>query len=269
MSNTEMNPVFTAAVRQMLVATVQSAPRVRRRWRWRLGGGMLVGLTLVTGGAALAAGVFSAPGAPIDTQLGNMVTATRTGTATIDLGPAPATATDVSLSLTCLSVGTFNFPNGSSMSCTAADFRTTPPSDGPASEVVPLGPGVDSVTITTSADASWTLRAMFVNRVTTSWGVNAKGETYGVMNQQGTPDLIAADQGQTSGFIKASDVNCASGPKPTSPAQALEWQKEHQNQSVSIPLYQSDGTTVIGTFILGSTGPNIRIVPLSSLGLDC
>jgi hypothetical protein len=198
-----------------------------------------------------------------------MVTATRTGTGTIALGRAPATATDLSLSLTCLSVGTFNFPNGSSMSCSAADLSQTPPSDGPASEVMPLGPGVNSVTITTSANATWTLRAMYVNQVTTSWGVNAKGETYGVMNQQGTPDLIAADQGGTSGYIKASDMNCASGPKPTSPAQALEWQSAHQNQSVSIPLYQSNGTTVIGTFILGSTGPNIRIVPLSSLGLNC
>lgn len=122
MSNTEMNPVFTAALRQMLVATVQGAPRVRRRWRLHLGGGLLVGLTLVSGGAALAAGVFNAPGAPIDTQLGNMVTATRTGTATIALGPAPATATDLSLSLTCLSVGTFTFPKGSSMSCSAADL---------------------------------------------------------------------------------------------------------------------------------------------------
>ncbi len=269
MSNTELNPVFTVAVRQMLIATVQGASRVRHRWRWHLGGGMLVGLTLVSGGVALAAGVFSAPGAPIDTQRGNMVTATRTGTATIGLGPAPATATDLSLSLTCLSAGTFNFPNGSSMSCSAADLSQTPPSGGPASEVVRVSPGVDSVTITTSANATWTLRAMYVNRVTTSWGVNAKGETYGVMNQQGTPDLIAADQGRTSGYIKASDMNCASGPKPTLPAQALEWQSAHQYQSVSIPPYQSDGTTVIGTFILGSAGPNIRIVPLSSLGLNC
>ena len=269
MSNTEMNPVFTAALRQMLIETVQSAPRVRRRWRWRLGGGMLAGVTLVSGGAAIAAGVFSAPGAPIDTQLGNMVIATRTGTDTIALGRAPATATDVSLSLTCLSVGTFTFPNGSSMSCSAADLSQTPPSDGPASEVVPLSPGVSSVTITTSANATWTLRAMYVNRVTSSWGVNAKGETYGVMNQRGTPDLIVADQGGTSGYIKASDMNCAAGPKPTSPAQALQWQSAHQNESVSIPLYQSDGTTVIGTFIIGSTGPNIRTVPLSSLGLKC
>ena len=269
MSNTEMNPVFTAALRQMLIETVQSASRVRRRWRWRLGGGLLVGLTLVSGGVAIAAGVFSAPGSPIDAQLGNMVTATRTGTATIYLGPAPATATDLSLSLTCLSVGTFSFPNGSSASCSAADLSATPPSDGPTSEVVPLSPGVDSVTIATSANATWTLQAMYVNQVTTSWGVNAKGETYGVMNQQGTPDLIAANQGGTSGYIKSSDVNCAAGPKPTSPVQALQWQLAHQNESLSIPLYQSDGTTVIGTFIIGSTGPNIRIVPLSSLGLNC
>ena len=269
MSDTEMNPVFTAAVRQMLITAVQGAPRLRRRWRWRLGEGMLVGLTLVSGGAAIAAGVFSAPGAPIDTQLGNIVTATRTGTATIELGPVPATANDLSLSLTCLSVGTFNFPNGSSMSCSAADLSATPPVDGPASEVVPLRAGVDSVTITTSAVATWTLTAMYVNRVTSSWGVNALGETYGVINQRGTPDLIAVDQGGVSGYIKSTDMNCAAGPKPTSPSQALQWQSAHQNESVSIPIYQGDGTTIIGTFVLGSTGPNIRVVPLSSMGLNC
>ena len=269
MSNAEMNPVFTAAVRQMLITTVQGAPRAHRRWRWRMGGGLLVGLTLVSGAAALVAGVFSEPGAPIDTQLGNIVTATRTGTATIDLGPVPASASDLSLSLTCLSAGTFNFPNGSSMICSAADLSTAPPIDGPASEVVPLSSGVDSVTITTSADATWTLTAMYVNRVNTSWGVNANGETYGVMNQQGTPDLIAVDQGGFSGYIKSSDMNCAAGPKPTSPAQALQWQSAHQNESVSISIYQSDGTTIVGTFILGSTGPNVRVVPLSSMGLNC
>jgi len=272
MSTLEMDPVFTAALRDALVTTVNNTPRVRRRWRWRLGTGTFVGLTLVAGGVALAAGVFSPPGAPIDTSLGNVVNATRTGTATIALGPPPAGATSLSLALTCLTPGTFYFPNGSSMSCNASDFSHQPPIDGPASEVVPLSPGVDSVTISASANATWSLQVTYVNRVTTSWGVNASGETYGVTNQQGTPDLIAVviDQGKTQGYVESSELNCAGGGGVESPAQALKWDKDSQNRNVSIPVYESDGTTVIGTFIVGNaTGPNASTVPLSFLSLGC
>jgi hypothetical protein len=171
MSTMEMDPVFTAALREALVATVKDTPRVRRRWRWRLGAGTFVSLTLVAGGLALASGVFSPPGAPIDTSLGSGMTVTRTGPATIALGPPPAGATSLSLALTCLSVGTFYFPNGSSESCDATDLNLP---FHQASEVVPLSPGVDTVTIKTSANASWTLRAVYVNRVTTSWGADLR-----------------------------------------------------------------------------------------------
>jgi hypothetical protein len=271
MSTTEMDPVFTSALREVLEATVKDTPRVRRRWRWRLRAGVFVGLTFVGGGVALAAGMFSPPGAPINTQLGSVVTAVRTGTATIDLGPPPAGATDLSLTLTCLSVGTFGFPNGSSVSCNAADIGQ-PPIARQVSEVVPLSPGVDTVTISTSANASWSLQVTYVNQVTTSWGVNASGETYGVQNQKGTPNLIAVviDQGKTQGYVESSELNCASGGNVASPAQALKWNKVSHNRNISIPVYESDGTTVIGTFIVGNaTGPNAPTVPLSSLSSDC
>jgi hypothetical protein len=272
MSTLEMDPVFTAALREVLVATVEDTPRVRRRWRWRLGAGMFVGSTLVAGGVALAAGVFSPPGAPIDTPLGSIVTVTRTGSATIDIGPPPARATDLSLTLTCLTVGTFDFPNGSSVSCDAADLSHPPPAARQASEVVPLSPSEHTVTIDTSANASWTLQAMYVNRVTTPWGINASGESYGVQNKNGTPDLIAVvvDQGKTQGYVKAAEINCAAGGDVESPAQALDWDKASQNRNISIPVYESNGTTVIGTFIVGdASGPNALTVPLSSLSLDC
>jgi hypothetical protein len=271
MSTMEMDPVFTAALREVLVATVEDTPRVRRQWRWRVGTGTFVGLTLVAGGVALAAGVFSPPGAPIDTPLGGAVTATRTGTATIDIGTPPAGATDLSLSFTCLTAGTFDFPDGSSSVCDAADLLR-PPIYRSGSEVLPLTPGVDTVTITTSANASWTLQVTYVNRVATPWGVNASGETYGVQNQSGTPDLIAVviDQGKTQGYVEASELNCASGSAVESLAQARKWDQDSQNRNVSIPVYESDGTTVIGTFIVGNaTGPNALTVPLSSLSSDC
>jgi len=269
MSTMEMDPVFTTALREVLVATVRDTPRARRRWRWRAGTGVFLGLTVVAGGVALASGVFSPPGAPVNSPLGNVVIASRTGTATIDLGVPPANTTDVSLALTCLTVGTFYFPNGSSMSCNSADVAHTPPIDRQASEVVPLTVGVDTVTIKSSVNASWTLQAIYVNQVTAPWGVNASGETYGVANQHGTPDLIAADQGIT-GYVKASDLNCAASGDVKSPGEALAWDKASRNRNISIPVYESNGVTIVGTFILGdATGPNARTVTLSSLSLNC
>ena len=67
---------------------------------------------------------------------------------------------------------------------------------------------------------------MYVNRVTTPWGTNASGQTYGVSNQNGTPDLVAViiDQGKVQGYVKASDLDSASGNYVVhSPAQALAW----------------------------------------------
>jgi hypothetical protein len=272
MSTREMDPVFTAALREVLIATVEDTPRVRRRWRWRFGAGMFVSSTLVASGVALAAGVFSPPGSPIDTPLGSVVSVTRTGSATIEIGPPPARATDLSLTLTCLTVGTFDFPNGSSLSCDAADLRQPPPDAQDAIEVVPLSPGEHTVTIETSANASWTLQAMYVNRVTTPWGTNASGQTYGVQNQNGTPDLIAVvvDQGKTHGYVKSAELSCAARGDVQTLAQALAWDKASQNRNISIPVYESDGATVIGTFIIrGASGPGARTVPLSSLSLDC
>jgi len=267
MSTLEMDPVFTEALRGVLAETVEESSRVRRRWGWRLGASMLGGLVLVGGGVALAAGVFSAPGAPIDTQLGNFASATRNGTATIDLGPRPATANDLSLKLTCDSAGTFTFPNGSSLSCGATEV-SNPPILRTASEIVPLSTGVDNVTITTSTNASWTLQIAYVNQVTTSWGVNASGKTFGVQNQQGTPDLLAVviNGGETDGYVESSELNCAGGGDVQTLAEARTWDKVSANRSVSIPVYQSNGTTVIGTFVVGDAS---QIVPLASLSLGC
>src|SRR5581483_9582326 len=103
MTTGQMDPVFASALRDALVAQVTAAPRRLFVWRWRVGLGVLAGTTVVAGGAALAASLLSQPGAPVDTQLGTLVTAARTGTATINLGPVPTGANDLSLTLTCMS----------------------------------------------------------------------------------------------------------------------------------------------------------------------
>jgi hypothetical protein len=271
MSTLEMDPVFTASLREALIANAVTAPRARRRWRWRVGAGMIVSLTLAAGGVALATGLFSQPGAPINTQLGSIVTVTRTGTAAINIGPQPTGTTDISLKLTCLTAGSFVFPNGSSMTCSAADL-SRPSAERTASEVVPISTGVDVLTIKTSSNATWTLQANYVNQVSTAWGVNASGETFGVPNQKGTPDLVAVFVANPNvhGYVKESQLNCAAGGDVSSPAEAVEWDKVSQNLNVTIPVYESDGVTVIGAFTVGeATGPDARTASLSSLSLGC
>jgi hypothetical protein len=297
MTTEQMDPVFASALRGALVAHVKATRHRRFVWRWRVGLGMLAGTTVVAGGAALAAGLLSQPGAPVDTQLGNLVTATRTGTATINLGPVPTGATDISLSLTCRSAGTFSFSDGS-MSCSPADLLhppsvdrqaskgvTGPPDqikvlhpppgdDNQASWVFPPYPGQRSVTITASQGASWALEAAYINRVISPWTTNARGETYGVMSQGGFPDLVAVviDRGKLQGYVKANDLNCAMSLGAVhSPTEALAWDKASEDRHISVPVYKSDGTTVIGTFVIygASTRPGARTVPLSSLHLNC
>ena len=58
MTTREMDPVFASALREALIANVERTPRLRRRWRWRLGIGVCAGSVFVGGGVALAAGVF-------------------------------------------------------------------------------------------------------------------------------------------------------------------------------------------------------------------
>lgn len=90
------------------------------------------------------------------------------------------------------------------------------------------------------------------------WPVNDRGQTYGV---QGTspisPDLIKAQGIDASGrlvegYILSSDE---AEPMPTSPAQALQQQEERRKNFPNgrvIPLYESDGMTVIGAFTIES-----------------
>ncbi|MGO8826215.1 MAG: hypothetical protein ACLQU9_13380 [Acidimicrobiales bacterium] len=94
---------------------------------------------------------------------------------------------------------------------------------------------------------------MYINQVITAWKTNAHGETYGVPTKKGFPDLIAVDVEKDGhqGYEKSSDLNCA--------------QENAQNRNVSIPVYESDGTTKIGNFIVGDRTPGTPTVPLSSL----
>jgi hypothetical protein len=253
MSEARMDRMFAHAVRQELIDGVAGTSRPRRRRLW-LGLGALVGLGILAGGgAAIAAGIWGVPGSPQVTTLAPSTHVTETGTATVVLGAAPAQTNDVHLELVCLSPGTFIFSDGAAVTCSPSDVGTR---SAATSYDLAAKPGQTSVTITASAGAHWALTAGWTIRTITKWGTNSHGQTYGAENSGGTPDLIAvlATNGKL-GYVFAQQLADVDGDTAaqhfTSPAQALAWQKAHEGQTTSIPVYKSDGRTQIGSFTVG------------------
>lgn len=247
MSTIEIDPAFSAALRAALVEHVaQTAVRQHRR-RVRVGVGAFLGLGLAAGGVAAAGNLLALPGADLASQLAAPLTVTRTGPATVELGAAPKGATHVTLELTCLTAGTFTFADGVRVACSGSDAATST-----ASYTLPLAPGQHATSIRAGEGDEWRLTATYVHLQSTAWAVNAKGDTYGVENGHGTPDLVAveATNGRT-GYAYATDLAKAEGSGFTSPAEALAWQDAHQGTSASIPVYEADGATVIGEFVIG------------------
>lgn len=184
------------------------------------------------------------------TPLSDPRTVTGTGTATVELGEPPAESTGVEITLGCLSPGTFEFPDGAGMSCSEVEVDRAQPSD--ARYVMALAKGQESIEIRATDGARWRVTTTYVSTDVTEWGVNAKGETYGVENVNGSPDLIFvfATNGKV-GYAYVAEMNAAWGPEPTSPEHALQMQEERAGQTVSVPVYESDGETVIGEFVMG------------------
>lgn len=194
------------------------------------------------------------PGMPRVTSHTDPVTSTHTGTSTVELGDRPEQATGVSTELQCLSAGRFTWPDGASMDCEAGDSSRLNPH---APYVLYLPPGQEHIVIEATDGASWRITTTYVSTAVTPWGVNANGDTYGVENEKGTPDLIAVQTTDgTPGYVYATDLQKADGPKSTSAPDPLTQQWGTENDAFTVPVYQADGDTVIGEFLTdgSSTG---------------
>lgn len=257
MNATHLDPTFRSALRAELVEHViadSSQSRtsrggaLSRSRRWVLRGGVAV-LVLGAAGTAYALSTTS-PGGTEVTGQGPDHTSEHTGSATVQLGPRPAAATGVEIGFWCLSPGKVTFPNGSAAACDGPDAQR---SDGlpPMTDRYDLAPGQDTLAVTAGEHTSWRITTRYVSTRVTSWGVNAKGETYGVMNEQGEPDLqlVLATNGRT-GYAYTRDLDNAGGPPPTDPAQAKE-RSDDLTVGKPVPVYESDGVTVVGQFIVG------------------
>lgn len=254
MNAPRMSDRFASTFRATLIEHIAHQQNPRRKRRIVLGSA--AALSLVLGGtvAATASGLLALPGATEVTTAGAVQSQTFTGTGSLELGPRPEGATGVSISFTCLSPGTFVFSDGASVTCVQADVAST---SNRTTYLLPLD-AIDksAVHISTSSAAVWTLTAGYVMAEVTDWAVNESGDTYGVINDRGQPDLIAAvATNGLQGYVYRRDLEDANGATAakgfTSPEDALEWQEQHEGQVRTIPVYEPDGVTVFGEFRVG------------------
>lgn len=94
-----------------------------------------------------------------------------------------------------------------------------------------------------------------------NYKVNENGQKYGsdlyATSIEAGPDLIlATGKDGTQGYVYSKDLYNDGGVK--TPEQAIKYQNEYAGKSRIIPLYASDGKTVIGKFIIGPGKAQIK-----------
>lgn len=234
MSTPTLDPVRAGAIEQELMNIRTPMSRLQRHQRRKrvltisLGSVVLVGA--LTGGAIV---VSNLPGWTTVTPLGETVTGSYTGTANVELGLVPADAAVVILDVTCTDGGAMKVPTAGggevSWDCSNPVRQDTIHiRDGR----LPAG-GTTFITITAAPDTDWTITAQYGTSDTTAWGVNADGQTYGVPNENGVPDLVAAmATNGKQGYTSTKEM------------------REFEGEGF-INVYSSDGTTIIGKFPIG------------------
>ena len=266
------------AIRAGLVAHVTRAPQRRRAWR-----GLFLVLAGAVAGGAVSAAAFAAtdvqpeaiaqpsgqptavlgapvaapagviPGAPIISLLGAPTSQTVTAKTSIPLEPRPAAATHARVTIAPVSVGSLSFGTDAAGNNPSGVWNDVADLGGGATWYdFPLNDSVDTLYLTPAGGFTGTVTIQYVNHVPTLLGVNPSGQTYGVSGSaaHGEPDLVAvtATNGR-DGYAFATALQ--GGPQPTSPTDALTQQKSNAGKSHTIPVYESDGVTVIGEFDIG------------------
>lgn len=282
----QFSPERSAAIRDQLISSVRGRPARRRKalGATLLLAGALVGAGASTAafaatgsfapaeipvdqptatlGDAVSAPPGTVPGSPVVSLLGSSEIVQVSGTKDLALEGIPVGATHVRVTLTMLSPGVISWGtdpegNNQSMSALAADIGS-PSAD--AWYDFPLEDATSKIYFTTSETATATAVVQYVNYVPTRLGVNAEGNTFGVDGgPDGAPDLVrvsgtGANGEQIEGYAWASDIAAFSPDhvaQPSDPEEALLWQAERDEKypgGWDIPVYDEDGSTVIGTF---------------------
>jgi hypothetical protein len=243
----KVRSAYADALRPVLLENVAAKKPARKR-RWWIAGTAAALLAISgTAGVAVAQLAFP-PGTPIVTEFSEQVTGTFTGTGTLDLGEVPPGANGIKVTVTCLTPGLFTLGEFGSMVCSPGDAGTV------SWGVVPLTLEQQStVTLETTPEAQWSIVAQFTKTIDTEWGVNEAGQTFGAPKGPDNPDLVPVSATNClRGYAYAADME-APGPDGMTWEEAQEYINGANRFDRSVPVYTSDGKTVIGEFIMPGT----------------
>lgn len=277
-------PQRAAAIRESLITVVaEQSPTRSRRAVWAallVVGGVVVGAG-GTAGAFAATGALTpthpqsqsssaypdavpappgvSPGSMLVSELGTPFTVEIDGAAEVPLPDAPFGATHLRATVTPTTPGTLTMGldadgNNTTMSASASDISG---GSAAASMSYPVDESegvlyLQADGMTGSVTVQWTVE------VPTELGINANGQTFGVMGAPvGVPELVlvsveTVDGSLVDGYARAADLGASSpdhAGHPSSPEQALEWQAEAEAaypDGWDVPVFESDGETQIG-----------------------
>ena len=236
--NSVLDTTLASSIEGELAAIGSRSSRLQERQR-RMRTVAVAAGGLVLAGALTGAGIIAEgwPGERTITPIGGVVASgTYVGDAELEVGTPPADAAFLVLDISCDSGGEMYVETGTSANDTGASWNCgdglfdgkTRIEDGrlPA-------PGDTSIVIKAESGTEWSVNARFATSSSTPLGVNAKGETFGVDEDTGiAPNLMPAraTNGRL-GYIYTEDGKAFTA-----------------GEEGFIPVYLSDGETVIGEF---------------------
>ncbi|MHA3682770.1 hypothetical protein ACXR2W_00710 [Leucobacter sp. HY1908] len=248
---------FPEALRSHLVDKVNASRLPKKHSKVLLGLTIGMGVVAVSGGVAVASDVLSQPGSSHNIPHSKAVAGMFEGSHDLLLGAPPAGADVVAITFTCLSKGEFSFPSGTGDPSRPSDTSQLEGmvclQDSVGSVIdgfVPIASLDNGVLSVIATDASkWSISASYATKQISPWGLNESGRTFGSQNERGSPDLVPvlATNG-LQGYAYVEDID--GGPFPTTFEEAARLSTKSEAGYV-IPVYESDGTTVIGEMKVG------------------
>lgn len=95
---------------------------------------------------------------------------------------------------------------------------------------------------------------------------NASGLRYGSLEDASSPDqapdlILVQDTKGAIGYVLRTDLDAATGANVATPAEAVVWQARQDaraaaGKTITIAVYQSDGKTRIGGFVIAPSKPH-------------
>lgn len=238
---------FVAGVKGEVFARI--APKQRRSFRFSTAGVLATALVILgvgtTAGAAVATSVINS-GQPL------------AGTATLVLAVPEFEATQLVVTFTCLTEGRYSVSiSGISAAGMVVNCEAEGLSSGTTEFAIEDPTIPRELTITATAGGTYTVDAEFVVRAPFDFPKNANGQTYGspVKDATNSPDLIFAVgtdvRGRpVQGYLLRTDTQT---PEEFAPGGWIAWLSEIQAEypdGQPLPLYSTNGTTILGTFRL-------------------